>query len=288
MSDYTGQDAGAPPSALLAQADCVEALPTLSYVVDQAIRLTDDDDAGAAQIADLICSDPSISVQVLRLANSAAFGLLHRVTSIQQAVSLLGFNVLKGILIGAAVFDKMQGTMSDVWAHSLGCATVAAMIGRKAMYHAPEELYTAGLLHDIGKVFWATQCPESLQKILALTAERDLTMAEAEEELLGVTHAQIGRRMAVAWGLPEALAEPVGHHHSPQSAASCSSAAFAIHLADCLVRAHGLDDGCSDLVPSLHPVTLQAAGLTRHELRDIIDSLDIALAGTRRATAMAA
>jgi HD-like signal output (HDOD) protein len=132
------------PSRLLAQAAHVESLPSLSPILERAVRLTEADEASAAEIADLIGSDPSLAAQVLRLVNSAAYGLQHRVASIRQAVVLLGFDVIKGLLLGAAVFDIMQETMARLWAHSMGCALVASTISRRAMYAAPEEVYAAG------------------------------------------------------------------------------------------------------------------------------------------------
>ena len=275
-------------SRLLAQAAHVESLPSLSSVLDRAVRLTEADEASAAEIADLISSDPSLSAQVLRLANSAAHGLQHRVSSIRQAVVLLGFDVLKGLLIGAAVFDTMQGTMAQLWAHSVSCALVASTISRRAMFAAPEEVYTAGLLHDIGKVFWGANAPTSLNEMLTKIRERDLTMLEAERAVLGVTHAQIGRKMMLAWGLPDSLVEPVAYHHDPLRAGAHSTPAFAVHLADCLVRAHGIGDGCTDLVPILHPATLRTVGLTREELFDVISGLDLALARVGEGQKMAA
>jgi putative nucleotidyltransferase with HDIG domain len=261
----------------------VESLPSLSAILDDAVRLTESDATSAADIAHLIRRDPALSAQVLRMANSAAYGLQHHVPTIRQAVVLLGFDVLKGLLIGAAVFDTMQGTMGQLWEHSLGCALVASTISRRAMYAAPEEVYAAGLLHDIGKVFWGTNCPGPLREMQGRIREQDLTMLEAESAVLGVTHAQIGRRMMLAWGLPESLVEPVACHHDPLRARASATPAFAVHLADCLVRAHGSGDGCTDLVPVLHPATLRTVGLTEDELFEVISDLDLTLAGVDEA-----
>jgi HD-like signal output (HDOD) protein len=278
---------GSPGSQLLAQAANVVALPSLSPVLERAMLLTQADEASAIEIADIIGSDPSLAAQVLRLANSASFGLHHRVSSIRQAIVLLGFDVLKSLLLGAALFETMQDTMRRLWAHSLSCALVAGAISQRAMYAAPEEVYAAGLLHDLGKVFWGASCPTSLRKMLACVHERDLTMLEAEEAVLGVTHPQIARRMMQAWGLPDSLAEPVACHHDPLRACSFVTPTFAVHLADCLVRAYGVDDGCTDLVPILHPATLRTVGITEDELLDIISGLDLALMGVDEGLKMA-
>jgi HD-like signal output (HDOD) protein len=124
--------------------------------------------------------------------------------------------------------------------------------------------------------------------MLARIQEHDLTMLEAEGAVLGVTHAQIWRRMMLAWGLPDSLVEPVACHHDPLRAGAYSTPACAVHLADCLVRAHGIGDGCTDLVPVLHPATLRMVGLTHEELFEVISGLDVTVAGLDAAHGIAA
>ena len=148
-------------------------------------------DSSTDQISKVIAKDQVLSAKVLKMVNSPVYGFPGRIGSIQHALVLLGFNVIKGIIISTSVFDVMNEHMRGLWEHSLGCALASSAVARAIGCKDPEEYAVAGLLHDIGKVVAAVQLPESREAIAALVQERDISYRQAESEVLGFAHDRI-------------------------------------------------------------------------------------------------
>lgn len=197
-------------------------IPPLPGAVMQVLDLVDREDATAEQLQKIISSDPSLSAKVLQLANSAYYGLSRQVSTIQQAVIILGFQTVKNLVLGLAAFQAFKGEkhatpeMLSLWERSFVCAGVALEIAKvkKLGLANAETAFMGGLLHDLGLLFLAQYFPIPNNQI-AHAAREDYTRHDTEQKMLGIDHAAIGALIADHWQLPSALVQMIANHHAP-------------------------------------------------------------------------
>jgi HD-like signal output (HDOD) protein len=252
----------------------VKDLPTLPGVLEEVAVLVQDPNTSTDQISKAISRDQVLSAKVLKMVNSPIYGFPGRIGSIQHALVLLGFNVIKGIIISTSVFDVMNENMKGLWEHSLGCALASSAIARTIGCKDPEEYAVAGLLHDIGKVVAAVQLPESRAAIDALVREKDLSYRRAEAEVLGFAHDRINLWLCTYWNLPPNLKEGLSYHHRPMSASLYPKVAQVVHVADFMARLFGVGSGGDDQISALDEGVLETLGITPDMLYRIMDDLE--------------
>jgi HD-like signal output (HDOD) protein/CheY-like chemotaxis protein len=251
---------------IISSMQTVPSLPSLYVAVTDALRLPD---VSIANIAKLISQDMGMTSKVLQLVNSAFFGLPCQVCDPRQAVSLLGIENIKALVLSVHVFSELKGEtteeMAFLWPHSLHTAAFA-----KAIAHAQgekqnveDEAFAAGLLHDVGRLVLASSCGPQYEKVLRMKAERKTDISEIEQEVFHCTHAEVGAYLLGLWGLPDSIVEAVAWHHSPSAAGlGAFSPVIAVHVAD------HFDHGThADSTPSEHP-KLDDDLLARLGLRD--------------------
>lgn len=242
-------------------------LPTLPHVVLKVIAMSSNPDSSAEDLGRVIEKDQVLSAKVLRLANSPFYGFPKRIASVSHAVVVLGLNVVKGLTLGATAFDMMTAAgMEHLWRHSLGVAMTASLLAPRAGLRNPEEVFIAGLLHDLGQVVICEKLPDQAAQVRQAFQERDLSRVEAEQDILGLTHAEVAGWLADAWNLPSSLKDPMMFHHRPTLALVAPLHTAIVHVADILVKAMGCGVAAGDLVPALSPeawklVRLDEAGL---------------------------
>jgi len=166
-------------------------LPTLPSVIHKLNSLSDNDKSSVQEMARIVSSDQVLSARILRLANSPSYGF-YRVSTIANAMILLGVNVVKSLALSSAIFAIMEKESVGLWEHSLGVSLSANLIARKLGLPECEEIATAGLLHDIGKVIISLKCSDAENDILQLVHERQIYIMEAEREIIGTDHAEVG------------------------------------------------------------------------------------------------
>jgi HD-like signal output (HDOD) protein len=243
----------------------VRSLPTLPRVYAALSRMLADPEASLADLARTVEQDASVCAKVLQLVNSAFFGLPRRVTSIQQAVNLLGTKMLKNVALSVEVFHGFEGTpltaeaLEDQQRHALLVAGLARRILPNK--HAAEDAFMAGMLHDIGKLVLATSLPEQLARVMAVVERERRPQHEVEHEVTGVSHAEIGAYLLGLWGLPYPVVEAVANHHAPKrvTATRRVDVLAAVHIADGLAHEHVA--GPTPQVP-LDPAYLESVGVT--------------------------
>ena len=223
------------------------------------------EDPSLQRVAEIISKDIAMSAKVLQLVNSAFFGLARRVDTIEQAVTLLGTEVIKSLVLSNAAFSQFrpvstQFSAEQLWSHSLLVGSVAAKIAKaegadKSVVGAALQ---AGILHDLGQLILATHLPQQLDAALEAGTARHVPLFEAERETIGATHAQVGAYLLGLWGLPDSTVEAVAFHHEP---ATCTLRAFApltaVHAADALL--HAAVDGPESVEARLDTEFLKAA-----------------------------
>ena len=187
----------------------VEALldvPTLEEVIRKIKPLMENPDAGTEDVANIISSDQALSAKILRVVNSVFYGFPGRVSSLRHALIILGFDVVKGLVLSTSVFDMMLARgLSGLWEHSLGCAITAGVIARRTEHPDPEEVSVAALLHDLGKVIIKIEIPEESSLIEETVEKKEISVYEAEENILGFNHSTVGKWLSKKWNLPRSL-----------------------------------------------------------------------------------
>lgn len=220
-------------------------LPSLPTSYEQITRELNSEDPSLQRVSEIISRDIAMSAKVLQLVNSAFFGLARRVQTIEQAVTLLGIDIIKSLVLSNAAFSQFRpaaGRFSaeHLWRHSLTVGTVAAAVAkeRRADRAVIGEALQAGILHDLGQLIIATHLPDICDATLANVAIRGTAVSEIEDETLGGTHAHIGAYLLGLWGLPDNMVEAVAFHHEPARATTTSFTPLtAVHAANALVHA---------------------------------------------------
>lgn len=228
----------AQPLARFAALELFE-VPTLPTVVTQALTALQDPDSDAASVQKVIARDPAISAKLLRVANSAFFGYTRRVGSVADAIRILGFNNVRGMIIGVAAFDAFRTerlNLGAFWRHSIAVATTARMLAPRARCQ-PEEAFSAGLLHDIGKLIFALQADAGYERVIDLQRQTGAASLPAERTLLEFTHPEVGAMVAERWNLPARIVAAIAHHHEPAAAGDESVFAALIGLANLAAHA---------------------------------------------------
>ncbi|WP_028318485.1 sensor domain-containing diguanylate cyclase [Desulfobulbus elongatus] len=202
-------------------------LPTLPIIATKLLELTAHPETTLTDIANLISQDMALSAKVLRVANSAFYSFPQQVSSINQAVSILGLNAVRSLVLSFSLLSMGKQRrhapfdFEQFWERSLVEAAAAKLIFEQVTNTDAEEAFTCGLLQNIGQLVLAVTLPQQYGQVLERTARSsghaasNAESAEAELDILGISHAEVGYAVAEAWGLPESLLLPIKYHHQP-------------------------------------------------------------------------
>lgn len=262
---------------LRAKIENINALPTIPGVLKRLLGVIENPKVSLNEISTFISNDPALTTKVLKMVNSPVYGFPGRISSVNQAVILLGLSVVKGLLLGVSVFELMQKTMIGLWEHSLGCAIAARLIAEKKGLKEPEEASIDGLLHDIGKVLLILQFPEEYEKAMRDADIGDLNIYDAERVRYGTTHSSVGSWMARKWRFPQKLVDVIEYHHKPHLSKNAPVEAAIVHLADILVRARGFGFAGDHTLMAVNPESWRMLDLSEADLRDILAVLEESL-----------
>lgn len=204
--------------AFLTKIDRITDLPTLPEVAMQVNRLMENQTVTVKEIGKTIEKDQAIVLKLLRLVNSSFFGLREKVSSVSWAVVILGFNTIRNAVISVSVIDSLKGMknsrldMKAFWRHAISCAVVSGHLASKCGMGAPEDAFTAGLIHDMGKLVLAKYFPEEFARIMVET-ETGKSFYEAEKDIIPMHHNQIGVYLTKRWRLPPVVNDAVRYSH---------------------------------------------------------------------------
>jgi putative nucleotidyltransferase with HDIG domain len=245
-------------------------LPTLPSVVGHVSRLVEDETSSADDIGEIISKDQVLSAKILRLVNSPVYGFPGRISSITHALVLLGFNVVKGLVLGTSVFDAFSKETRGLWEHSLGCAILSRRLAKALGMQEVEEIMMAGLLHDLGKATLAFVAPEEFKEALKIAENEKVHIAQAERHCFSVDHARIASWIARDWHLPARLSEPLTYHHRPSLAKDAKEATAVVHLADILTRGMGYGAPGDMTMPPLSHEAFQLLKVSYEQIDEVL------------------
>lgn len=256
-------------------------IATIPDIVAKLRRTMDSPSASAVAVGEEISKDQVLAAKVLRLVNSGFYGFRTPITTITQAMVLLGFDVVKTLVLSASVLDileLMNKYLSGLWEHSLATARVAHVLGERMGLPNPEEIAVAGLLHDLGKVIIAQRFPNENKEIREAVETRDCLQLEAEREILGVTHPEIGMWLLKKWGLPGKLVYPIAYHHAFHRSRDFADRTAIIHVADIVCRARGFGYAGDARLPILNREAWEFLKISMADVAAIYEQLDGELA----------
>jgi putative nucleotidyltransferase with HDIG domain len=253
--------------------ESIDQLPTLPAVVTMLLEVVNSPTTSAEDAAGLIGKDPALTSRMLRLANSAFYGIPRTISSVSSAVVILGFNTMKSLVLSASVMEVFSGKggktvvfeRSRFWKHSIVTAMAAKHIIRSFMHVKmidPESAFCAGILHDIGKLVFEQHVRDDYTETCDYARKTATSTIEAESHVMGITHAEVGRALAAKWALPMELESAIIFHHDPAQvgAATVKELVAAVHCGDAI--AHQLKVGLWD--DETAPTLLQHARSTLH------------------------
>lgn len=256
----------------------IDELASLPGVCGRITELVEDPDSTIKGMAQVISQDPGLSVKLLRIANSAFYGREKAVESIDQALNVIGMQRLRDIVLGTAAIDTFNGipneliSMEDFWMHSLYCAIASRLLAKNIANKNAETVFIAALLHDIGQLVLFHEKPEASRQALLMTIEdvNEPDMVEAEQQIFGFNHCQVGAALAEQWSLPDMLLNSILYHHNPENAPVYQQEVALVHIGNILACMAELDEIAEEDVAGIHSSAWAITGLDEKIIPDIM------------------
>jgi putative nucleotidyltransferase with HDIG domain len=253
----------------------VKAFPAMPATAVKLLPLLRDPEPSASQIEDILKLDPGLTANLLKLTNSAYFGLPSRVSSVRQAVAFLGWDRLLKIVMTMCMSAVMKNPVpgydlprGELWRHSVAVGVAAGHLADALAVSGADEIFTAALLHDIGKLVLGGFVQGELQKIEQLV-EKGISFEVAEFVVLGTNHAEVGARILRGWALPRGLVDAVSWHHDPDRCGGSCLPSDVVHIANVLGLRAGFGKGLNGQEIEPAPEVLDRLGLGQEALDEI-------------------
>ena len=230
-------------------------------------------------IADAIQKDPDLTARLLRLANSPFFGFASRLSTVSEAVSLLGIQQIQDMIVASSVLEQFKGvpdqfvTKDSFWRHSLAVGIGARLLAMERRLPKPDKFFVAGLLHDVGRLVLLSQAAESARAVFELYQRERMLLRDAEKKILGYDHPQIAAELLQSWSYPPVLVQAVAFHHAPAQSVARLEAAV-VHVADHLVNAMAIGSSGEQFIPPLDEKAWNTLGLDVAALDKIVAAVD--------------
>ena len=252
-------------------------LPSLPDVVFHINEMVDDPVTSSRQVGAEIARDQVLSAKVLKLVNSGLYGFSRSITTISHAVTMLGFDAVKSLVLGSSVLDLMSGAIPGLWEHSQACARTCGLIANHLEMSDPEEIATIGLLHDLGKVVLHKSLEAEYRQVFLRVKKADMLFYKAEEDSrvlgAGINHGTIGGWLLAKWTLPEKLVEPIMYHHNFHPDLKYGERTALVQLADVLCRAEAFGNGGDRKIPRLQAQILETLEMDMDDVEKIMGQM---------------
>lgn len=273
------------PRELVAGAIHLVSLPEVFLRVNQMV---DDPRHSAADIGRVLSQDPGMTARLLKIVNSPFYGLPSRIDSISRAITVVGTQDLRDLILATSVTKIFSGlsddlvTMNSFWHHSIGCALIArGLAAQRREVHA-ERFFIAGLLHDIGSLIIYRRTPELARKAALRATQQSEALYLAEQAVMGFDHAAVGGELLRAWNFPTSLEEAVAFHHTPEKAKQFPVDAALIHLATIIATGMRFGDSDDQHVAPLQSSAWDVLGLSTNVIEPVVIEAEAQFSETLR------
>lgn len=262
--------------------ESIDELPPLPAVAARVMAMVEDDTTSASDLAQVLATDQALTAKLIRLSNSAYYGFARQVTTVREAVTLLGFRQVREVAIATSLMNAFKRPVPDpvpdtdgfdldlFWGHSVAVAVAAEVVAKKTRSARPQDAFTAGILHDIGRLVLRMVRPREFAEAVALARAGAMSLGEAEAETIGLSHQEVGRALGAKWKFPSPLLDAVRLHHdatlTPESDGVAGVVAwcnrFVLHYG--LFCGYDLGEGEAGPLPDdLIPVEAMCGGIDR-------------------------
>jgi HD-like signal output (HDOD) protein len=247
----------------------INTLPSLPALYHELVQELQSEDVSIKKLGDIISKDMSMTAKILQLVNSAFFGLRRQILNVGDAVVYLGLETIQTLVLSVHAFSrfgsiKVAGlSLEKIWSHSLATGVLAKKIAQTEMLGKEiiNEAFTAGLLHDLGRVVLAFNLPREYGEAMAHSHQDEILLCEAEQRLFETTHAELGAYLLELWGLPDSILESIAFHHYPSESPSKGFCLLSVvHIADSLESGNGANGG-EDVAAHINADYLSAIGM---------------------------
>lgn len=272
-------------SEIISRVKSIEGLPSFPSTHAEILKLAKSDDASSDDIAEKLQLDPGLLATLFKLVNSSAYGFNKQVKDLSLAVTLLGLEEIANLVLAAQIFDKLgsyeDGAGLDLkafWSHSVGTAFVARAVARKLNTEV-ESAFLAGMMHDLGKIILDRYFGDYYKAVFEVIGGEDITIVQAEREVLGVTHAAVGGQLAEEWKFPKNYLNAIAYHHDVRTAPRYQRLVCIIHLADVICRRLEYGNGGDNQKPDPDSAALDRFSLGERGLNILVEVAEEELEG---------
>ncbi len=230
------------PSFIKDKVQTILQLPALPAIAEEVVEMVENPRTSASQLGKIISTDQGLTSKVLKIANSAFYGFPKKISTVDFAIIVLGFDALREIVISISLVSALQKKedptfdTQQFWDHAIYSGVISRRLARDLGYRISGEVFVGGLLHDMGISVIQQYFNTDYRRVVEMTTDSELTWLEAEEKVLGVTHAQIGGWLAQRWNFPNSLIEAIANHHKPFEAKDNPELVSIIHCADVIAN----------------------------------------------------
>lgn len=242
----------------------VASLPTIYLKIEDALNSAN---CSNHYLVDILSEDTALSARLLRLSNSAMFNFPNKIDSVSQAITIIGTQQLRALILASSVMTIFKDIPEDLlnmemfWRHSIACAVSARVIASLRRAANVEYFFLAGLLHDIGRLIMFKEVPVEIGEAMQLATKTQQLLFKVEKEVLGFDHAKLGGMLLKDWKLPPQLIESTFYHHNPRASVDFQDEVAVVHVADIIANSLQLGSSGEHLVPTLDNQAWERIGL---------------------------
>lgn len=259
-----------------AEIEIISSIPALPSVVAHALRMTENEEYSVDSLVAALEADHAFTTRLLRVANSAFYGMAQEIYTVRDAIIVIGFEAVHALAISAAVvcgvwvkdelFEPKQ-----FWGHSLTCGLFAEAVAKRLRCSKPEVAFTLGIIHDIGRIAIMQSDPERCRRVYETAARDKVYLFKAEKLVLGFDHAEIGAAMSEKWRLPASYTQAIRHHHTPETVTTDREITYALALANALSHYAFSEPATRAHAQPLYRGLWEPMGLTEADVRSILE-----------------